>query len=206
MIFPIFCYYFVSAVCNGRLIEIERKKLKKPIAIPTIKDDDIGYQRLLSVAQTVFEDPCNHFDFDFSRCARLDHSAVVMLGGLARYVDYHNKEMSESTAMLLKRSAPRAAGVMFLVSSMSSAIREKLIGNNFLSHFSSGTHEGYPIGGYLGYREHNYLLDADKIADHLQNEWLSAAKLRLSNKLKPAITSRIFEIFTNAYGHGVVVN
>jgi len=181
--------------------------LKKPIFIPTIKDDDIGYERLLNVAETVFEDPLNHFDFDFSRCARLDHSAVVMLGGLARYVDYHNTEVSRNTAIYLRRSVPRAraAGVMFLVNSMSSAIREKLIGNNFLSHFSSGTFEGYPVGGYLGYREHNYLLDADKIAHHLQNEWLSAAKLRLSDKLKPAITSRILEVFSNAYGHGVSI-
>ncbi|BCY02042.1 ATP-binding protein [Stutzerimonas stutzeri] len=128
-----------------------------------------------------------------------------MLGALARYVDYHNNQMKISKTMIFKGRATDVAGVMFLVSSMNSAVRERLIGNNFLSHFSSGTLEGYPTGGYLGYREHNYLLDADKIADHLQNEWLSAAKLRLSEKLKPAITSRILEIFSNAYGHGVSI-
>jgi hypothetical protein len=179
--------------------------LKKVIKIPTIKDDDIGYEHLLRVAGNIFEDPYHHFDFDFSRCAIIDHSAVVMLGALARYVDYHNNQMKLSKAMFFKREHADIAGVMFLVSSMNFAVRERLIGNNFLSHFSSGTLEDYPAGGYLGYREHNYLLDADKIADHLQNEWLSAAKLRLSDKLKPAITSRILEIFSNAYGHGVSI-
>lgn len=179
--------------------------MKKIIYVPTIKDDDIGYERLLELARAIFDDPLHHFDFDFSRCSLIDYNTVVTLGALARYVDYHNRQMKISKAMLFKRYIPDLAGVMFLVSTMNSAVRERLIGNNFLSHFSSGTLENYPAGGYIGYREHNYLLDADKIADHLQNEWLSAAKLRLSEKLKNAIASRILEIFTNAYGHGVLI-
>ncbi|OZY39225.1 hypothetical protein CJF43_24105 [Pseudomonas fragi] len=180
--------------------------LKKTILIPTIKDDGPGYEKILGLAEVVFEDPYHHFDFDFSRCAMIDHNTVVMLGALARYVDYHNNQMKISKSMLLfKSSVSNVAGVMFLVETMNSAVRERLIGNNFLSHFSSGSLDGYPTGGYLGYREHNYLQDADKIADHLQNEWLSAAKLRLSDKLKPAITSRILEVFSNAYGHGVSI-
>lgn len=154
-------------------------ELKKTIQVPTIKDDSLGYDHILRIAEVVFEDPYHHFDFDFSRCAMIDHCAVVMLGALARYVDYHNNQMKISKAMFFKSRVADMAGVMFLVDSMNSAVRERLIGNNFLSHFSSGTLAGYPVGGYLGYREHNYLLDADKIADHLQNEWLSAAKLRL---------------------------
>lgn len=187
------------------LTQQELKLNKKTIYMPTIKDDDSGYERLLRVAAEVVEDPCNHFDFDFSRCAMIDYNAVVMMGALARYVDYHNTEIMNGIKLLFKMPVANAAGVMFLVDSMGSAVRERLIGNNFLSHFSSGTHEGYPQGGYLGYREHNYLLDADKIADHLQNEWLSASKLRLSERLKPAITSRILEVFSNAYGHGVSI-
>lgn len=188
------------------VIDDEGEQLKKVIQIPTIKDDGSGYDKILSIAQAVFDDPYHHFDFDFSRCAIIDHNAVVMLGALARYVDYHNNQMKISRAMLSPiRSAANVAGVMFLVDTMGSAVRERLIENNFLSHFSSGSLNGYPVGGYLGYREHNYLQDADKIADHLQNEWLSAAKLRLSDKLKPAITSRILEVFSNAYGHGVSI-
>lgn len=179
--------------------------MKKVIQIPTIKDDSFGYERLLRIAAEITDNPYYHFDFDFSRCALIDHSAVVMLGALARYVDYHNNQMKLSKEMFFKRDTANVAGVMFLVDSMGSAVRERLVGNNFLSHFSNGAQLGYPAGGYLGYREHNYLLDADKIADHLQNEWLSAAKLRLSDRLKPAITSRILEIFSNAYGHGVSI-
>lgn len=179
--------------------------MKKLIQVPTIKDDDLGYDRLLKMANIVFEDPYNHFDFDFSRCAIIEYNAVVMLGALARYVDFLNNQLRISRAMFLSRHNPDVAGVMFLVDSMNSAVRERLIGNNFLSHFSSGKSANYPSGGYIGYREHNYLLDADKIADHLQNDWLSASKLRLSEKLKVAIASRILEVFSNAYGHGVSI-
>lgn len=187
-------------------INDEVAHLKKIIHIPTIKDDGSGYDKILSIAQIFFENPYHHFDFDFSRCAMIDHNAVVILGALARYVDYHNNQMKISKSMLSAiRSYTNVAGVMFLVDTMNSAVRERLIENNFLSHFSSGSLERYPVGGYLGYREHNYLQDADRIADHLQNEWLSAAKLRLSDKLKPAITSRILEVFSNAYGHGVSI-
>lgn len=186
--------------------------MNKIIHIPTIKDDGPGYEKILDIAREVFDGPYHYFDFDFSKCAIIDHNAVVMLGALARYVDYHNTQMKQSKSLMLfskspadVRSIPNVAGVMFLVKTMNSAIRERLIGNNFLSHFSSGSLKGYPTGGYLGYREHNYLQDADKIADHLQNEWLSASKLRLSDKLKAAITSRILEVFSNAYGHGVSI-
>lgn len=175
------------------------------IQVPTIRANDNGYNRILKIAKLVFDNPKQHFDFDFSQCARLDHNAVVVLGGLARYVNYHNSIPEKIIAGLLSTDAFITAGVMFRVDTMSTVVVKHLIGNNFLGYFSSGKHAGYPKVDYIGYREHNNLLDADKIASHLEDQWLTGDKLKLSPLLKPAIISRIFEIFMNAYGHGVFV-
>ncbi len=175
------------------------------ISVPTIKDDDNGYLKILRIAREVLDDPKRHFDFDFSGCSKIEHNAVVVLGALARYVDYQNTLSSRLVSGVIGTKAFASAGVMFKVNTMSEVVFNNLLGNSFLSHFSSGYGEDYPSGGYIGYREHNNLLDADKIADHLQGEWLSADKLSLSARLKSAVVSRIFEIFMNAYGHGVSV-
>lgn len=178
---------------------------KLTIQVPTIRANDNGYNRILKIAKLIFDNPKRHFDFDFSQCARLDHNAVVVLGGLARYVNYHNSIPEKFIAGLLSTDAFITAGVMFRVDTMSTLVVRQLIGNNFLGYFSSGKHAGYPKVDYIGYREHNNLLDADKIASHLEDQWLTGDKLKLSPLLKPAIISRIFEIFMNAYGHGVFV-
>ena len=128
-----------------------------------------------------------------------------MLGGLARYVDYQNGLSSNAIAGLFNTKAFSSYGVMFLVDTMRSLVRDSLINNNFLSHFSRSGYEGYRAGGYIGYREHNNHLNDDNIASHLRDQWLSSDKLNLSAQLKEAIVSRIFEIFMNAYGHGVSV-
>lgn len=179
--------------------------MKTTIHIPTIKDDNNGYDKILRIANIIFKNPKQHFDFDFSQCAKIEHNSVVMLGALARYVDYHNTTSENIKSKIFSTHLFSSAGVMFLVDSMSSIVSEQLINNNFLSHFSRTGHIGYATGGYIGYREHNNILDADKIAEHLQSEWLSAGKLHLSDKLKSAIISKIFEIFMNAYGHGVLI-
>ncbi|WP_219843867.1 hypothetical protein [Aliivibrio sifiae] len=94
---------------------------------------------------------------------------------------------------------------MFDINSMNDLIREKLIENNFLSHFSQENFSGYAKGDYIGYREHTTLLDEDNIAEHLNEQWLSDDKVSLSSALKNEIVSRIFEIFMNAYGHGTSI-
>ena len=175
------------------------------ISVPTIKDDDSGYYKILKIAREVLDDPKRHFDFDFSGCSKIEHNAVVVLGALARYVDFQNTLSSRVFSGMIGTRAFASAGVMFRVNTMSEIVFNHLLENSFLSHFSSGYGVDYPSGGYIGYREHNNLLDADKIADHLQEEWLSADKLSLSSLLKSAVVSRIFEIFMNAYGHGVSV-
>lgn len=172
------------------------------IEVPNIKNDDSGYKKILKIVAQIFNEPLQHFDFDFSKCSKIDHNGVVMLGALARYVDFHNQLQNNT----LKNSSfsinTKHAGVMFLVTSMSSVVKNSLENNNFLNHFTNSNFS-YPKGGYIGYREHTVAFNSDEVAEHLEDDWLSADKLKLSSKLKNAILSRILEIFTNAYGHGV---
>lgn len=178
---------------------------KIKIQVPTIRYDDSGFNQILQIASQVMQDPKRSFDFDFSNCSRLDHHGVAILGGLARYVDYQNSKTERTIASFLKTKSFSTAGVMFLVDTMSSLISEHLIQNNFLSHFTQENFSGYPEGDYIGYREHNNQLHDDNIASHLNENWLSDEKISLSDLLKNAIVSRIFEIFMNAYGHGASV-
>ena len=175
------------------------------IQVPTIKYDDNGFNQLLNIVNSVISDPKHNFDFDFTKCSRLDHHGVVVLGGLARYVDYHNSVGQRAVATIFQSSHFSTAGVMFLVNTMNSLISKQLIKNNFLSYFSQEDFNGYPKGDYIGYREHKSYLDADKIAEHLNYQWLSGDKVKLSTKLKEALVSKIFEIFMNAYGHGASI-
>lgn len=169
------------------------------IELPPIRDDESGYKYLLKLAENIIADPFRHFNFNFKKCAILDQNAIAMLGGLARYVDAHNTiENSGLSGIILPK-----CGVMFQVDSMSQLISTQLIKNNFLAHFSKANFNGYPEGDYIGYRQHLEYLDANEIADHLNHQWLSDEKISISPDLKNAIVSRIFEIYMNAYGHGV---
>ncbi len=178
---------------------------KVRIQVPTIKYDDSGFNQILKIAEKITSEPKNNFDFDFSKCSRLDHHGVVLLGGLSRYVNFQNTKLTRSLIGILNARSLATAGVMFDVNSMSDLIRERLIENNFLSHFSQDNFKGYASGDYIGYREHNNHLDEDNIAEHLSEQWLSDDKVNFSVTLKEVLISKIFEIFMNAYGHGASV-
>ena len=61
-------------------------------------------------------------------------------------------------------------------------------------------------GDYIGYREHSAVLEDSQIIAHLQDSWLTNEKLSMSELLKSEIISSIYEIFVNAYGHGLKDN
>ena len=96
-------------------------------------------------------------------------------------------------------------GVMFDVNSMSNQLRNQLINCNFLSHYHADFVTPYPEGRYIGFREHKKYNEEDneKIINHIKNEWLMSEKIHLSPTLKEDIVSRIFELYQNAFGHGV---
>ncbi|EOC5344249.1 hypothetical protein ACI45T_003965, partial [Vibrio vulnificus] len=74
-------------------------KIKVPV--PTIKYDDNGFHQILKIADTITSAPKNNFDFDFSRCSKLDHHGVVLLGGLARYVNFQNTRVARTLIGIL---------------------------------------------------------------------------------------------------------
>lgn len=173
------------------------------IEIPTLRDDRNGYEYLIKLANRIRTDPLNDFTFNFKKCSLLSQNAVCMLGALAILVDKANSIYRKGFGGLLFPTR----GVMFEVVSMNQNIAQQLIDNNFLSHFhKEGLGGMYPEGDYIGYRQHDEFLDTNEIATHLRYHWLSDEKLRISEDLKLAIVSKIFEIFMNAYGHGVMKN
>jgi anti-sigma regulatory factor (Ser/Thr protein kinase) len=173
------------------------------IEVPTIRDDKNGYLLLIKLAEAIRNDPLNDFTFTFKRCSLLSQNAVCMLGALAILVDKANT----FSAIGLSGLQLPIRGVMFDLKSMNSNIVDQLEQNNFLSHFHKiGLSGNYPEGDYIGYRQHDEFLDTNEIATHLRYHWLSDEKLRISEDLKLAIVSKIFEIFMNAYGHGVMKN
>ncbi|CAK3063853.1 hypothetical protein VCRA219O171_60125 [Vibrio crassostreae] len=46
---------------------------KIKVAVPNIKYDDNGFSQTLKIMETITSDPKRNFDFDFSKCSRLDH-------------------------------------------------------------------------------------------------------------------------------------
>lgn len=165
------------------------------IDIPSIRDNESGYDYLFKLSQYVISDPHKHFIFNFKKCALLDQNAVAIFGGLARFVEAHNGIASSFISH---------CRISFQVENMSQLIKKQLIENNFLFYFSDIRFSGLPTGDYIGYREHEGYLDPNEIAMHLNYEWLSDEIISLSKELKNIITSRILEIFMNAYGHGVM--
>lgn len=172
---------------------------RERIFIPSIRDDDAGYSILFRLMRQIQESPIGYFEFDFRRCSILDQNAVAVLGGLTVYVEKYNNLTNYSISRAL---AGRPIGIDFNVSSMSSIIARQLDENNFLPTILPGRIARPSKSDYIGYRHHMEVLDADEIANHLHNHWLADPHIGITEELKRAVVSRIFEIYNNAYGHG----
>lgn len=191
-IMNIFNKIFLLKLLNNLDMEI--------IRIPNIRSDDAGFEIGFKIAKKIIENPINYYSFDFTNCSKLSHNGIVLLGGLARYV-----ESQRSTKANLFKKKLSIFGTNFQVETMSAILSENLINNNFLSHFKEQDkfRPHYKKGEYIGYREHKNILNENFLTEYLKNEWLSNDKLILSKELKSEIISRIIEIFMNAYGHGI---
>lgn len=173
-------------------------KMKKNVILelPPLRDDTHGYNYLFKLVARIRSEPENLYTFNFSECSTISHSAVATLGALAIYLNRNERRKLLDFFFTGER-------VSFDVDSMSLLIRNYLTEINFLQHFDR--HHPYEKlqRDYIGYREHDEHLDANEIAIHLMHHWLSDQNLRISEELKKSIISKIFEIYMNAYGHGV---
>lgn len=167
------------------------------IKVPSVKNDEVGYRKLLGLVSEIRSNPLETYILDFGHCSALDINAMAVLGMTARYIAAYNR--------LYKRLASGSIGVgklIFNISSMNPRIRKIAEENNFLRHVHYNDYLHLSSASYIGYREHGLPLDEDLIVDHLRNHWLTDERLTLSKLLKQEIISRILEIYVNAYGHG----
>lgn len=92
---------------------------------------------------------------------------------------------------------------MFNSKSMIPEVYNALISCNFLSHFEPTSNKKCNIqGDYIGFRIHNEK-DDENLINHIRYEWITDDKIVISDDLRKDITSKIFEIFQNAFGHGI---
>ncbi|WP_448652599.1 hypothetical protein ACSHWC_03785 [Pseudomonas fluorescens] len=179
-----------------------RQQVKIPL--PPIRDDDSGYNYLSKLADFIFEGPENFYTFDFSRCSTISHNGLVVIGGLCDFLKQH-----ETSSSMLKgfglRSFFSKKKVGFNIDSINPRLMEKLRALGFWN-FVNPDHGFLGSTDYIGYREHNTVLEDSIIISHLQDNWLTDEKLSISELLKSEIVSSIYEIFVNAYGHGLKEN
>lgn len=169
------------------------------IDIPSIQDNKAGYEYLIKLVASILKYPPGlSYEFRFDHCSVLDQNAIAVLGGLGRYLCLSSRSGS-MRRRLLNVFFMQNELVWFEEASMSDALKVHLTDIGFLP-FSQG--EGRGNSG-RGYKSHLNFMEPREIADFLNNDWLTEDILRLSPEIRQAIISRIIEIFTNAYGHGV---
>lgn len=174
------------------------------VYLPPIRDDESGYSYLSKLAQFVLSEPHHLYLFDFSKCSTITHNGLAMLGGLCNYLKQYEKNINLSKGFGLGNFfAP--IKVAFNIEKMNPRLIERLRTLCFWNYVSPD-HGITGNNDYIGYREHSAVLEDSQIISHLQNNWLTDEKLSVSELLKEEIVSSIYEIFVNAYGHGLRQN
>ncbi|RXT86137.1 hypothetical protein B1F69_23865 [Pseudomonas syringae] len=173
------------------------------IPLPPIRDDESGYKYLSKLADFIISSPNNIYIFDFSKCSIISHNGLVVIGGLCNYLKQHEKNQMFNGFGL--RSIIRTRKIQFSIEKINSRLLKRLQELGFWNY----VHPDYGIVGssdYIGYRQHDTVLNDSQIVDHLKDSWLTNEKLSVSESLKAEIVSSIYEIFINAYGHGLKDN
>lgn len=174
------------------------------IHLPPIRDDLAGYKYLARLTEAVLSEPQHYFVFNFSKCSVISHNGIAVIGGLCNYLKQHRLATRRGILSIFPKLLPFDS-VGFDFSTMNQKIMKRLRDVGFWNyvHPAFGIERG---ADYIGYREHAEVLEDSLILDHLQDKWLSDEKLSLSAALKGVIVSSIYEIFVNAYGHGLKDN
>lgn len=194
--------YDLQAVTNQQAA-IRKYTMKERIRIelPPIRDDSKGYDYLTRLTQAVISRPEPRYIFDFSKCSTISHNGLAVLGGIADFL----RQYEAKKRILWRIPAFELEKVSLSLDSMSSYLRERIRNFGFFNYVNPD--HGITFNeDYIGYREHRAVLEDAQIINHLQDSWLTHEKLNASKPLKSAIVSSIYEIFVNAYGHGLKEN
>lgn len=173
------------------------------VSLPPIRDDAAGYTYLCRLVEAVTLNSDYAYIFNFSRCSVLNHNGLAVVGGLCNYLTQQNVGAKGFGLATLLAVRPKKVGFDF--SSISSSLLNNLKKTGFLNYVEPDLGEPSYSPDYIGYREHKYQDDTD-IVNHLKDSWLTSEKLQMSEELKSAVISKIYEIFVNAYGHGLKDN
>ncbi|HIF9339230.1 TPA: hypothetical protein ACX6RV_003401 [Photobacterium damselae] len=181
---------------------MERKRYN--IILPPIRDDASGYTYLSRLSSAILSEPQHRYVFDFSKCSTISHNGLAVIGGICNYLKRHEESTSNLRGLGLSSwLAPQKVG--FNIDGITAPLMDKLR----LIGFWNYVEPNYGVIGskdYIGYREHETVLEDAEIINHLKDSWLTSGKLSMSEPLKLEIVSSIYEIFVNAYGHGLKDN
>jgi len=154
---------------------------KITLQVPTINDDPHDFDLLFWLWGQVNGDYLD-VEFNFTWCRFLRQNAVAFLGGLARLIEY------------------RGGIARFNWETLQDNIRTNLVQNGFMSYFGEG--RGHWTGNSIPYRQ-CLRKDKESIMGYLKWKWLGRGWVNVSAALRNAIVGTVWEIFENAFEHGI---
>jgi hypothetical protein len=179
-------------------------KTQYKVFLPPIRDEKAGIEYLSKISEAIVSAPEHDFMFDFSRCSTLSYNAIAVIGGLGDFLKKYEDSVKKSTGLGLPRF-DTLRKVTFNIDKMPQSVMTKLQSLGFWNYVKP--EHGISVNNdYIGYRQHAVVIQDHEIINHLEKHWLTSEKLSLSDALRDAIISSIYEIFVNAYGHGLKGN
>ena len=196
------------------------------VYIQTIEDEDDHIYFILDIVEQIKRSPKKQIAFNFKNCRRIGCVGTAALGAVANYVEKLQIDKIEKQKRELNNIFPNdnrtisiinsvinsmlykfeneSYWVRFDVDSMSHHVLTYLKKNNFLGHFQ--TEDGKKIYNnkrYIGFHIYPRDINEEQILDDLNN-WLHSDKIQISEKLKETILSKLYELYYNAYEHGIL--
>ncbi len=157
---------------------------ERVIDVPTLNEKREDYQWLFSTIEEIYSEAASRpglkIVFDFSSCAFLQQNAVILLGGLARTIEY------------------RGGQALFRWHSLHEDVQKNLHKNGFVAAFGLPK-QGGP-GNAISYREHR-VVEKTSVLSYLQNEWLQRGWVKMTDSVQSAVAGNLWEIYANAFEH-----
>ncbi|AVI83914.1 hypothetical protein JTE78_24490 [Pseudomonas syringae pv. aptata] len=178
------------------------KRERVDVVMPPIRDDESGYKYLSKISHDILSNPQHSYIFDFSKCSTISHNGLVVIGGICDYLKQHEAK----TTMFRGFGLPNLFSIQkvgFKIDGINQVLMDRLRELGFWNYVSPD-YGVVTTADYIGYRQHETVLEDSQIINHLRDNWLE--RLSVSEILKAEIVSSIYEIFVNAYGHGLKDN
>lgn len=177
--------------------------------------------RLLLLAEKIKNQPKSFYHFDFKNCVTISAEEIAVCGGISNYLttylqaeELHIRKVAQylwtqkiiaseeqAKTFIEELSSYKRYGINFVTHTMPASILKILTETDFLSHLKSYS-EDYS-GNYSGFKISNNEPNEEDLSSYIQNDWLSDQRINISQELKSLISSKISELFVNAYGHGI---